>query len=968
MYQEAQTYRADISNDHLHRGLGASMQRATSVQTIQQTQSQLVQETGAESDLRLYLLGGFRAEFCSQPLRKFKTAKVRALLVYLAIESEWPHERSALAGLLWPEMQEQAALRNLTQTLVRVRKAICDEQATPPFLLMSRQTIQMNQASHFWVDVHDLLQGTALVQVNHHSLLEAREVAQLEALVGLYDGEFLAGFSLPECEAFEEWLLFKREQIQQQVLDILDILTESHIGLGNYSDAQQFAQQQLGIAPWRENAYRQLMTSLAYDGQRAAAMAQYEKCRQVLEIELDIEPEESTTVLYRQIKSGEFQTAESTKIETAEETPIVLDSPTLPSVSESIQTQSSQEAEAQISVVYPSTFPIRHNLPAQSKEMVGRTNERSLIIRHLLDPLQRLVTLFGMGGAGKTRLAVSVAEMIVGISLESDVSFPLDYTQNFVDGIWFVPLVDVFQHHEPERSTTASSPLVQAIASTLNLKLSGSDDLCTELISYLQNKKLMLILDNFEHLMSETSTIISLLQETHGVTILVTSRERLNISYEKVVRVDGLPYVVDPNAPDAADSPSVKLFVNNARRTSPNFHLHQENVSSIARICRLLEGFPLGIELASNWVEHYQVAEIVEAIQQDIDFLSTTHRDIPERHRSLRAVFDYSWRLLSRDEQKTLAQLSIFRGSFSREAIIEVTGANLAVVAILVDKSLLRQTAAGRYDIHERLRSFAAEKLSDFTDEKQASRLQDVQSLHINDTELDRQSFTQGVFQRYLEYYFRFSNDRVRELRGPQPRQALVEFRKEMGNIRRLAVWAVEHLPLPIVKEFLLGFAQIYGLQGLWQEGEEFLNRLLIRTEAEIELTVSQDDSSEAHSASHRNLLKQLHCNLLYERSYFLRFQMKLEEAVASGELAIAKAHEIQDDLCVAKGHMIIGGTNYTLTRYDESQKHLEKSLQILQSLPDDDSNPSLSHTAKTKSVTLFLRNESVILFVHATR
>ena len=250
--------------------------------------------------LSIRLLGPLQVTLDGQPVTGFRSDKVRALLAYLVVEAEGPHRREKLAGLLWPDWPEDSARANLRRALADLRQAIGDRQATPPFLHISRQTIQFNDASDAWVDVtaftHLLRAGGSLQETTH----------QLKKAVELYRGSFLEGFSLADSPAFEEWMLLTRERLQRLVVEALRRLTDCYEQQGEYEQALQHAWRQVELDPWRENAHRQLMRLLALSGQRGAALAQYETCRQLLAEELGVAPSEQTRELYQRLLQEEW--------------------------------------------------------------------------------------------------------------------------------------------------------------------------------------------------------------------------------------------------------------------------------------------------------------------------------------------------------------------------------------------------------------------------------------------------------------------------------------------------------------------------------------------------------------------------------------------------------------------------------------------------------------------------------------
>ncbi|NIO71040.1 MAG: AAA family ATPase [Anaerolineae bacterium] len=251
--------------------------------------------------LSVRLFGPLEVALDGQEVTAFKSDKARALLAYLVVEAERPHRREKLAGLLWPEWPERTARANLRRVLANLRLAIADHQAAPPFLHISRQTIQFNSASDAWVDV------TAFIE-----LLEAKGdlqqlIGQLEEAVELYRGDFLEGFSIPDSSAFEEWALLNRERFRRLVMVALHRLARCHEQRGDYESALRHAWRQVELEPWQEEGHQQVMRLLALSGQRGAALAQYETCRRLLAEELGVEPAAETTRLYEQIRNGKLK-------------------------------------------------------------------------------------------------------------------------------------------------------------------------------------------------------------------------------------------------------------------------------------------------------------------------------------------------------------------------------------------------------------------------------------------------------------------------------------------------------------------------------------------------------------------------------------------------------------------------------------------------------------------------------------
>ncbi|NIN64081.1 MAG: SARP family transcriptional regulator, partial [Anaerolineae bacterium] len=347
----------------------------------------------------------------------------------------------------------------------------------------------------------------------------------------------------------------------------------------------------------------------ALDGQRSTALAQYETCRRALTEELGVGPTAETVTLYERIQTEEDFTP-----------PAPLD-----------------------------------NLPPAPTPFVGREEELAELAELLANPDCRLVTLFGPGGIGKTRLALQVAADQVGA---------------FAHGVYFVPLASV------------STPefILPTMANVLNLYFDGKPDPEEQLLNYLRQKEMLLVLDNLEHILEGSALLAKVLWHAPGVVLLATSRERVNLQEEWVYEIEGLTYPKDQASEEIESYSAVELFVQAARRIQRKFTLVEQVHPSVIRICQMVEGMPLGVELAAAWVPVRSCEEIAGEIERNLDILSTSLRNVPKRHRSLRAAFDHSWNLLSEQEREVFRQLSVFRGGFQAAAAEKVAGAPLPVL------------------------------------------------------------------------------------------------------------------------------------------------------------------------------------------------------------------------------------------------------------------------------------------------
>lgn len=337
------------------------------------------------------------------------------------------------------------------------------------------------------------------------------------------------------------------------------------------------------------------------------------------------------------------------------------------------------------------------NLPVPPTPLIGREHELSVIIRQLQELACRLLTLTGPGGIGKTRLAIEAGRQL---------------GSRFSEGVYFISLAGVGM----------TESIVPAIADVLGVAFSGPAEPLLQVTTFLQEKQVLLVIDNLEHLVEGAQLLGELLQRAPQVKMLITSREQLRLQWEWLFEVQGLPIPEGVDANFESNS-AVSLFIQRARQSSQTFSLTLEDVSALLRICRLVGGLPLAIELAASWVRTLSCREIAQELEKSLDLLETKKFDVPQRHRSIKAVFDHSWSLLSEPERTLLKRLSVFQGGFTREAAIRAMEASLHMLSALVDKSLLRfNRNPDRYDLHELIRQYAFAQLhANLEEEREAS-------------------------------------------------------------------------------------------------------------------------------------------------------------------------------------------------------------------------------------------------------
>jgi predicted ATPase len=407
----------------------------------------------------------------------------------------------------------------------------------------------------------------------------------------------------------------------------------------------------------------------------------------------------------------------------------------------------------------------RHNLPSQPTSFIGRETEIAEITALLTNPACRLLTLVGPGGIGKTRLGLEA------------VRHTLDA---FPDGAYFVPL-------QPLQSDTQ---VVSAIINALPLRSTGSP--YQQLLDYLGERCLLLVMDNYEHLRDGAGLLGELLAAAPRLKVLVTSRHILKLREEWVRHIKGMNFPDDQNGAERYDA--VDLFVERAVQVCGDFSLTHER-EHVINICRLVEGMPLALELAASWTRALSCQSIADEIRSGIDFLTTDLTNIPERHRSIPAVLAHSWALLAEDARVVFRRLAVFRGGFTRQAAEAVAGASLRTLARLVDSSLVRLNGGGRYDIQELLRQYAEGQL-----------------LAAGESD--------ATCDAHCRYYADFMQEYAPDVKGRRQLEALDEIEADWNNVRAAWEWAVEHGDYDALEQMAETLQLFCDMRIRFQEGE----------------------------------------------------------------------------------------------------------------------------------------------------
>jgi DNA-binding SARP family transcriptional activator/Tfp pilus assembly protein PilF len=611
------------------------------------------------------------------------------------------------------------------------------------FALNNREQVLIHPDLKLWVDVNQFKQIIVGYKAHQHPEKDLCPdcLDALTRAIELYRDDFMSGFFIPDNESFENWKRAQTEDLRQELLKVLRKLGHFHASRGEFEQSIHHARRWVKEDPLDETAHLYLMRLYAWSRQGTAALRQYEECKRILKKELDVEPQAGLSKLYTEIKEHRLS-----------QTPPVL--------------QGKPSSQGQIKT------------PCPPELCIGREKELAEIGALFEKEACRLLTLIGPGGIGKTVLALKIY---------------FEIKARFRDGAFFVPLIYVDK----------TEFIIEALADTLGLRFHRETDRWEQVLRFLSEKQLLLILDNFEHLLDGVDLLAEILKQAAGVRLLVTSQQRLNLKEEWLFEVPGLDYPKEESTPDMEKHSAVRLFFEKAKRVRPRFVPTEEDRSAIAHICRYVEGLPLGIELAAGCLQAFSCREIAKEMEHGFDILSTTLRDVPERHRSLEALFERFWRLLTQAERQLMKKLSVFRGGFTRQAAEEVAQASLTALFFLVNKTFLQRKESERYEMPGLLREFVKTKAR-----SSSKRVEEAQA-------------------RHAEYFSRLMLQIESNLKTGRQKQALAEAIEEIGNIHKGWRWAVTGQRVDLMNRYLDGLFYFYELRGWFQLGEQALQDTL---------------------------------------------------------------------------------------------------------------------------------------------
>jgi len=786
--------------------------------------------------LRIHLFGHLRLFVSDEPLKFSALPKTLPLWAYLLLNRNTPMPRDSVAFKLWPDVPEKEARANLRRHLYELRRKLPPTPKDRPWLLTNSRQLQWNPEGDWWLDVADF---------EHFS-----GVGRLSEAVALYTGDLLP-------ELYENFLFFERERLRNLLFANLDQLIELHRGPDDYRQAMRYAQQLLTIDALREDTVRELMSLRFMQGSRARALADYQDFKERVEQELGVPPMPETEALYQTILKGVSLVGASKE-------------------------GRRQEGQPQ---GYAPTERAPNNLPAQLTPLLGRLEELAVLCEMIgsLDSGVRLLTLTGVGGTGKTRLCLEVGLRLLAERVDS-----------VADGIYFVPLAPI---SEPEL-------VIATIAEKFGVKEKGRRSLMEKLKEHLAELKMLLVLDNFEQVVTAAPQIADLLAAAPGLRVLVTSRCVLDVYGEHEFQLEPLPlpallHTGSPPLEKLTTYAAVALFVERARAVKRNFVLTDENAPAVVEICRHLDGLPLAIELAAARSKFFSPQAMLKRLtNRRLAFLTSRLRNVPPRQRTLRATIDWSYNLLSPEEQALFARLAVFVGEFTLSAAEAVVGDEESFVfegiTTLVDSSMV-QPATPLEPFDEPcfrllliLREYALEQLA-------------------------TSGFLTPLQKRHAQYYLRLTEEAETKWRSPEENAWLNRLEAEHDNLRAALKCSLAGADVEIGLKLTAGLQGFWHTRGYWTEALHWFKESL--------------QKSSGHTPRRAKFLQLTGITLSY--------QGKLNQAIPFLEQSVEDFHQLGKTEGVAKGLYQLGRIAVKQNEYQQANKLLEESLALYQKVDE---------------------------------
>jgi predicted ATPase/DNA-binding SARP family transcriptional activator/DNA-binding CsgD family transcriptional regulator len=700
---------------------------------------------GKPERVRIRLLGGFSVSVGDRTVWKdaWRLRKAANLVKLLALAPGHCLHREQVMGLLWSDSNRIAASNNLRQALYTARQALKpDSPEGSRYLASQDESLMLCPEDSLWVDVEAFERAASIAR-------GSREPTAYEAALELYAGELLP------TDRYEEWAEQHRRRLRETHLSLLLRLARLHEERTERESAAETLRRVISEEPTREEAHVGLMRLYALLGSKGEALAQYVQLEEILAKRLDTEPAASSRALREEIGAGRFP----------------------PQATPSLGSLPKKQPDA-----------AKHNLPAPKTSFVGREQEIVESKRELA--MTRLLTLTGVGGSGKTRLALEVARDLVG-------AYP--------DGVWLVEFAPLSE----------GELVAQAVARAMRVREHPGRPLIDTLTEALHKKSALLVLDNCEHLADSVAHLAdTLLASCSHLRVLSTSRETLEVEGEAVWRVSSLSVPDTDRLPEAAELmgyDAVRLFVERTRQRLSAFEITPQNSTAVAEVCTRLEGIPLAIELAAARMDVLTAEQIAQRLDRALGLLTGGRAEVP-RHRTLRATLDWSFELLSEPERELFRRLSVFAGGFSLEAA-EALGAGggieegdvVELFLMLVDKSLVvREAEEGgfRYGMLEPVRQYAQEKLEE-SDEAQATK------------------------RAHAEYCLALAEEAEPRLWESGDKVWFDRMEKEHDNMRTALSWTLDNEETELALRLGGALRWFWRARGYYGEGRRWLERAL---------------------------------------------------------------------------------------------------------------------------------------------
>jgi len=690
----------------------------------------------------IQVLGGLSIMDGSGELIELSSRKAEAIVIYLLFSEKTSVEREEMATLLWADMPESNALTNLRVTLANIKKQCGD------LLLVTRRRISIHPEAVIETDrtaLEKTIKSTAAngLEKKELPLEQARILAEKMAL---YRGDFLQGFFVRNAIAFEDWAAYERETLRRQMIDALQMLIHTFKKNHMLREGIAAANQLLFIDSFNDAAYQWLIELYALNGERDKALETYEKYYTFLAEEIGVEPTDEVVALAEAVRDGSL----------APEGPAVI----------SLET---------------SGLPVPNNIPMELSPFFGRRAELAQLRDYLHNPHLRLVTMIGQGGTGKTRLAIEAARQNL---------------RQFPDGVWFVKL----------ESVVSADLVLPEIYKVLGITYPQREKAQDELVAYMNGHHILMVLDNFEHLLDASAIISDVIRRTENSKVIVTSREMTGLPEETNMFLGGLEGNQDVTqkgqAFDEKLSDAGRMFVERARRMAPDFAPKAKDVLLIEAICELVAWLPLGIELAAGGVRTNTLQTLHDRIADDITYLESDHPELPERQRSLMSVFNTFWEQLAEDEQMMISRLSAFCGVVTQDAARQIAGVSVFFLSSLVSRGFLKRVGSYGYRAHSMHRQYVRKKLK----ENEAEYIE--------------------ISTKHRDYYFTMLERIVRSLRDSPQKGMLDELEEELCNLRLALQFTIERGEKQKALTFCELLMPFWKIRGYYQEGYHWLDQV----------------------------------------------------------------------------------------------------------------------------------------------